>query len=69
MTFTKWTALVTGTVWQGYEGETEYSFDHLPSEAEIIARAGDFERVTEVEVIETKTTIKEVRCTEYANRV
>ena len=50
-----YTAHVNGWAWAGYEASTEYEFDHKPSDAEIQARAGDFERIESFTITRTTT--------------
>lgn len=60
---TRFTAKVYGHTWAGYKGFTEYDFAHQPTRAEVIARAGDFENVTRVELFRTDTAVKRVKMT------
>lgn len=57
----RWTAKVYGVAWAGYRASTEYEFNHLPTRAEVLTRAGDFQSVTRVVLTLTTTTIERVR--------
>lgn len=57
----RWTAKVYGVAWAGYRASTEYDFDHQPTRAEVLARAGDFQSVTRVVLILSTTTIERTR--------
>ena len=60
MTSTSYTAEVTGIAWSGHEASTEYKFDHKPTRAEIVARSGDFQQITDVLLTVTHTTTTRV---------
>jgi hypothetical protein len=52
-----------GIAWSGYKASTEYDFGWTkPTREQVIARAGDFQRVTRVEVFCTETNVSRVSC-------
>lgn len=57
MKFTSYDAKVSGIAWAGYKASTEYSFDHQPTREEVLAKAGDFESVNRIQVIERVLTL------------
>jgi len=61
MTFTKYTAKVSGVIWLGCKASTQYDFPSLPTRADVLAKAGDFQHVTKIQVTATQTTITRVR--------
>ena len=60
--WTEYQASVRGTIWQGGEGCTSYKFDHKPTRAEVMAKAGDFEQVTAITLMQkiTKVTLADL---------
>jgi len=57
MKFTSYDVKVTGIAWAGYKASTEYHFDYQPTRAEVIAGAGDFQKVTRIQVTERTLTL------------
>lgn len=57
MKFTSYDVKVSGIAWAGYKASTEYHFDHQPTRAEVIAKAGDFQAVTRIQVTERVLTL------------
>ena len=57
MKFTSYVVKVSGVAWAGYKASTEYHFDHQPTRAEVLARAGDFESVSRIQVTERTLTL------------
>lgn len=52
MKFTSYDVKVSGIAWAGYKASTEYHFQHQPTRAEVLAKAGDFQSVTRIQVTE-----------------
>ena len=57
MTFTSYDVKVSGLAWAGYKASTEYHFDHKPTRAEVLAKAGDFQSVSRIQVTERILTL------------
>ena len=57
MTFTSYDVKVSGLAWAGYKASTEYHFDHKPTRAEVLAKAGDFQSVSRIQVTERTLTL------------
>lgn len=58
-----WTAKVYGVTWAGYKASTEYSFGgHRPTRTQVLAKSGDFQNVTRVELRAVTTTVERVTC-------
>ena len=56
------TAKVCGVAWAGYKASTEYDFGWTkPTREQIIAKAGDFQKVTRVELFKTETICSRVQ--------
>lgn len=58
MTFESYKATVRGIIWDGGRGYTSYTFGHLPTRAEVLAKSGDFQLVTGISLKRTTTTIE-----------
>lgn len=58
---TRYTAHVSGEIWNGSRARTEYHFHSRPTREEVIAKAGDFARVRSIRLTCTTTTVENVR--------
>jgi len=58
---TTYTARITGTLWQGCKGNTDLTFNHQPTQAEVMERAGDFQQVTSIRLTKTTVTVEKCR--------
>jgi hypothetical protein len=54
-TETKYTVDVVGKAWSGHQIGMSFDFDHPPTDEEIKARTGDFEKAYDWRITETKT--------------
>jgi hypothetical protein len=57
MKFTSYDVKVAGIIWDGGKGYTTYRFDRQPTRAEVLAKAGDFQKVTRIQVTERVLTL------------
>lgn len=62
MTYDGYTAKVFGFSWEGLKVFTVYGFDKQPTRAEVLAVAGDFQKVTRIQVTKRTVTIEHVGC-------
>ena len=53
---TRYQVRVIGATWEGFDATYSYEFDHVPTEAEVKQRAGDFQSIADYQVIEITRT-------------
>ena len=55
--FTTYRVYVIGQTWGGYKGTYSYTYDHLPTEQFIKARAGDFASLTDWQIVSERKIV------------
>lgn len=60
-TYESWEVRARGVTWEGLKGTFYAAFDHQPTQQDIKASSGDFQRLEKIFVIHSTRTVREER--------